>query len=392
VHDCLITRTGRVVKQTAPVQISMSQSITVSHCSIYDVPRTGINISEGTWGGHIIEHCDVFDTVKETGDHGSFNSWGRDRFWHLKGFDNSKMGWGPYKDLPLLDVVKPNIIRNSRWRCDRGWDIDLDDGLSNFQVYNNLCLSGGIKLREGFYRTVRNNIMVKNSFHPHVWYKHSQDTFQNNIVFTLYRPIRVPNPWGDVCDHNLWHQPDAATSPAAKLAEQSGHDQHSMIGDALFLDPPAGDYRVAMKSPAVKLGFKNFPMDKFGVIKPELRQIARTPEWPDVSRSKAVAARERDERVHKWIGAEIRNVVGLGDRSAYGLSDESGVIVVNVTAGSGAEKLGLKQDDVIVSVNDGATATVADLQKVFSPLKSGAQASFQIVRGQELQKVSFAVP
>ena len=46
------------------------------------MPRAGINISEGTWGGHLLEHNDVFDTVLETGDHGSFNSWGRDRFWH----------------------------------------------------------------------------------------------------------------------------------------------------------------------------------------------------------------------------------------------------------------------------------------------------------------------
>ena len=81
VDDCLIYRTGRFEKQTAPVQISMSMSITVRHCSIYDVPRAGINICDGCWGGHTIEFCDVFDTVKETGDHGSFNSWGRDRYW-----------------------------------------------------------------------------------------------------------------------------------------------------------------------------------------------------------------------------------------------------------------------------------------------------------------------
>ena len=81
VEECLIYRTGRFEKQTAPVQISMAMSITVRHCSIYDVPRAGINIGDGCWGGHTIEYCDVFDTVKETGDHGSFNSWGRDRFW-----------------------------------------------------------------------------------------------------------------------------------------------------------------------------------------------------------------------------------------------------------------------------------------------------------------------
>ena len=49
----------------------MAKSITVSHNSIYDVPRAGINVSEGTWGGHIIEYNDIFETVKETGDHGS---------------------------------------------------------------------------------------------------------------------------------------------------------------------------------------------------------------------------------------------------------------------------------------------------------------------------------
>src|SRR6185369_10838872 len=141
-EDSLIERTGRVEKQTAGVQISMSQGITVRHCSIYDVPRAGINISEGTWGGHVIEFCDVFDTVLETGDHGSFNSWGRDRFWQLKN--------APPDDLPklaMLDVAKPVILRNSRWRCDHGWDIDLDDGSSNYQIYNNLLLHGGLKFR-----------------------------------------------------------------------------------------------------------------------------------------------------------------------------------------------------------------------------------------------------
>ncbi len=67
-------------------------------------------------------------------------------------------------------MVKPNIIRNSRWRCDHGWDVDLDDGSSNYEIYNNLFLNGGLKLREGFHRRVWNNITVNNALHPHVWY------------------------------------------------------------------------------------------------------------------------------------------------------------------------------------------------------------------------------
>ena len=79
------------------------------------------------------------------------------------------------------------IIRNNRFRCDHGWDIDLDDGSSNYKIYNNLCLNRGIKLRKGYYRTVRNNIMVNNTFHPHVWFTNSSDVFTNNIVMKNMR-------------------------------------------------------------------------------------------------------------------------------------------------------------------------------------------------------------
>ena len=283
VEDCLIHRTGRVEKQTAPVEIAMSRSITVRHCSIYDVPRAGINIGDGCWGGHVIEFCDVFDTVKETGDHGSFNSWGRDRYWGLDGVDlNDIADDDKLRDLPVLDAVKPIVLRNNRWRCDHGWDIDLDDGSTNYHIYNNLCLHGGIKLREGFRRVCENNVMVDNSLHPHVWFGDSGDVFRRNIVFAPYRPIGMPQPWGKECDFNLLHHAgQKVPQPARQLQKQSGRDEHSLEADALFLDPKHGDYRVAADSPALKLGFENFPMDQFGVRKPDLKKIARTPPLPD---------------------------------------------------------------------------------------------------------------
>ena len=285
VDDCLIYLSGRVEKQTSPVQIELSQSITVRHCSLYDVPRAGINIGDGCWGGHVIEFCDVFDTVKETGDHGSFNSWGRDRFWGLAGLDlNNDKTWEAQKDLPLLDAVKTVVMRNNRWRCDHGWDIDLDDGSSNYELRNNLCLNGGLKNREGFYRVVENNIIVNNGFHPHVWYKHSQDIVRRNIMWTdHYLPAggMPPTAWGKEMDFNLVHR-EGMTEPnaATKLAEQSKRDANSIIADAMFVDPANGDFRVKDGSPALKLGFVNFRMDQFGVQKPELKAIARTPQMP----------------------------------------------------------------------------------------------------------------
>ena len=40
----------------------------------------------------------------------------------------------------------------------------------------------GCDAREGFNRIVENNIIYKNSFHPHVWYKSSGDIFRRNTL------------------------------------------------------------------------------------------------------------------------------------------------------------------------------------------------------------------
>jgi hypothetical protein len=189
VEDCLIHGIGRVERQPAGVQISMSRKITVRDTSIYDCARAGINIGDGCWGGHLIERCDVFDTVLETHDHGSFNSWGRDRYWmsNHRGLSEPEVKKDPR--LSFLDVTDPITIRDSRWRCDHGWDIDLDDGSSNYVIHNNLMLAGGLKFREGYGRKASNNIMVNNGFHPHVWFDGSDSQFRHNIVMKAHAPI-----------------------------------------------------------------------------------------------------------------------------------------------------------------------------------------------------------
>ncbi len=382
-EDTLIHRTGRVEKQTAPVEISMSMDITVRHCSIYDVPRAGINISEGTWGGHVIEFNDVFDTVKETGDHGSFNSWGRDRYWMLKDLDPNTISAGQYKGLPLLDVVKPIILRNNRWRCDHGWDVDLDDGSSNYIITNNLALNGGIKLREGFGRTMENNIMVNNSFHPHVWYQGSGDTVRNNIVFTAYKPIRVPKPWGEAVDLNLLHVPGLAVPrPAAGLQAQSGRDLQSMEADAGFINPQAGDYRVRPDSPALKLGFRNFPMDQFGVQWPKLKALARTPDLPSPLASAPTTGSQRDGKPTVWLGATVKNVVGMGEVSASGLPGETGVIVLGILPASRANAAGLRVGDVILKLDGQTIGSLVDLQRASAGSPSFGTVKLTIWRGQ----------
>lgn len=387
VDDCLIYLSGRVEKQTAGVQIAMSRGIRVRDCSIYDVPRAGINIGDGCWGGHVIEGCDIFDTVKETGDHGSFNSWGRDRFWRP---DNAEVeAWvKEVPGLPLLDTVRPVLLQNNRWCCDHGWDIDLDDGTSNYIIRDNLCLNGGLKNREGYHRVVENNVIVGNSFHPHVWYKDSQDVFRHNIVFTPYQPIRVGKPWGKEVDSNLLHAPGApGATPAKVLQEQSGRDERSVVADARFVDPSRGDYRVKDGSPALALGFRNFAMDRFGVRSPRLRAKARTPELPGAARMSAAAPGRRDGRVVGWLGGQIKEIVGDGEVSAAGLPGEIGVGIVSVPAGSVLAKAGLREGDVVLRAGDQEIVTRADLAKAFRALRTGGTMPLEIFRSQKRTKV-----
>ncbi len=359
VEDCLIYLTGRVEKQTAGVDIDLAQNITVRQCSIYDMPRAGINIGDGCWGGHVIEFCDVFDTVKETGDHGSFNSWGRDRYWRPKVAEVN--AWvKQFPELPRLDAVKPVILRNNRWRCDHGWDIDLDDGSSFYIITNNLCLHGGIKNREGYGRTVENNITVGSGLHPHVWYASSGDIFRRNIVWREYQPALMPAPpWGRELDYNLVYRGGATNAPATRLHEQSGRDEHSIVADAQFVDPAQGDYRVKQGSPALSLGFVNFPMDRFGVQRPALKALARTPVLP--GQKPVGASQARNITPRSWLGASVRNVADMGERSALGLPGVAGVLVLEVPADSALARSGLQKGDVILSVDGSQTADVGAL-------------------------------
>ena len=379
VEDCLIRGIGLVEKQAAGVQIAMSSGITVRHCSIYDASRAGINIGDGCWGGHLIEHCDVFDTVQETGDHGSFNSWGRDRYW---GLQNAAIESLP--ELAKLDAVKPTVLRHNRWRCDHGWDVDLDDGSSNYEITNNVFLHGGLKLREGFHRRVTNNIGVGCGFHPHVWYHIKGDGISNdevtrNIWAGAHAPAIMPSgKWGREIDFNLF-----TTSEADRLKfAANGCDAHSLTGDPLFTNREAGDYRVNDESPAIKLGFQNFSMDDFGVQKPELKKVARTPKLPgNEPPPRPITRRPQQAVEHVWRGAIIRNISG-DEFSAFGVTkDSGGVHLKSVPTDSEAAANGFKSNDLIQSLNDQPVKTVADLLRLQNAA-AGKRLEIRFVRAQ----------
>lgn len=377
VDNNLIHDIGRVEKQSTGVEISMSESITVKNNTIYNTPRAGINIGDGTWGGHLIEYNDVFNTVQETGDHGSFNSWGRDRYWNAKRKYMDSIA-AIHPEIILLDAQKTTTIRNNRFRCDHGWDIDLDDGSSNYHIYNNICLNGGIKLREGFYRTVENNIMINNSFHPHVWFKKSEDIFRNNIVTRTYYPIQIRS-WGKQVDLNFF--PD---STSLLKARNNGTDANSLYGDPLFINSSTGDYSVSTKSPARLVGFKNIDATHIGV-QGTLKSKALKVTIPYLVLASKV--KEKTAEV-AWLDVVVRNVSGLGDRSAFGLRSENGVIIVSVKNDKGIAISGLQPNDVLLAADDKPINNIFDLFNHYQKVNWMGKMKGTIMRSQQIENIN----
>lgn len=379
VRDNLIHRIGRHEKQITGVELSMSSHITVSHNSIYDTPRAGINVSEGTWGGHVIEHNDVFDTVKETGDHGSFNSWGRDRFWHPnRSVMDSLAAVKP--SLVLKDAISPTILRHNRFRCDRGWDIDLDDGSSNYLIQDNLCLNGGIKLREGFFRTVMNNILVNNTFHPHVWFRQSGDVFVRNVVMTPYQPIQVGE-WGLEIDYNIF-----ADSTAYRSARSRGTDAHSVVIPVRFVNPQKGDFRLEDAATAARIGFHNYDMTDFGVVSPRLRALARVPQFPQL----ISATSTKTSDAITWQGVKVKNLTTLGERSATGMDSERGVYVISLETLGCPLRDYLRPNDVILELDGYPVNGCEDLQRATKQMDLQKQHTITVFRMQ--REVRIALP
>jgi hypothetical protein len=128
----------------------------------------------------------------------------------------------------------------------------------------------------------------------------------------------------------------------------------------MFIDPANGDFRVREDSPALKLGFKNFPMDRFGVKKPSLRAIARTPEIPPMQ----AETKKCPPATGEWLGARLQDL-GSEAFSAYGITKAAGgVALIVVPRGSVAPRAGLLTGDLLLQINGNRVEKVGQVQRL----------------------------
>jgi hypothetical protein len=285
VDNNMMSYPGRFEKQPAGIALSATECDTLRHNTIHDCPRAGICFCDGSWGGHVVEFNWVYNSIQETGDHGPFNAWGRDRIER----------WQNDSTAAKLDAWKTTIVRNNRFEApSQYFGIDLDDQACNYYQYNNLLFGGGLKLQWNCYNTYVNNILVSGAsaqFHG-TWtqsrhygarnilvgsYIYQQCCFSGDVPSAVKAAVRQ---WDSNCVYNNGANPFVAawmgTTQTSSWAQwtAAGLDAHTLVANPMFTNvnqtwpnyQPVGNYSVQTGSPALGLGFRNFPMDSFGVM------------------------------------------------------------------------------------------------------------------------------
>jgi hypothetical protein len=369
VEDCLIT---------SAVRISGAARITLRHCTVLDGMGPCINIDHNYWGGHIVDSCDVIANAKDADNRVAFHAGGSEGGGRST-WGGEKNPFGVQPEPALLNPVEPTTLRNSRFRCDHGWDINLRDGDSNFRISNNLLLHGGLRLGAGSQRIVENNVLP--SITAKGWPENNGDVLTHNIITGGYDSTNMPAVWGKTVDANFFVHVWALAD-----AQHLGLDKNSLVGDPQFLNALQGDYRVSDQSPALKVGFRNFPMDQFGVTSPQLQAKVKAKLGSAVAAPIYETAR-RNPRQMVWLGARVQNVTELGKVFAAGLSGPVGVMLMEVPPDSPAAKQGLVIPDVIVALDGKPTEDVEALRFYYDAVPPGQPIELTVMRTQREQKV-----
>ena len=267
-------------------------------------------------------------------------------------------------DMMFWDACEETVLRHNRMHCEHGWDIDLDDGASHYDIHSNLCLRGGLKTREGYRRQVHNNVILWRGYTCNVPYPApSEDECFANIMWGKAYCASRFELWSGRLDRNLFHDPHRTPAiPAEPVARLSGQDAGSLIGDAMFADPASGDFSVGDDSPARALGFENFPMTGFGVRPPHLRALAARPTidlppvaYIDTTPSTGVKA---PPRVH---GATVETLSSQAQLTVYGVPDVGGAILMDIPGGSVLQAWGFRSEDVVLQVGTHPIRTADDV-------------------------------
>jgi hypothetical protein len=145
----VMSELGLYTIQSGAYYHGLSANATVLGNIAFNIPRAAININDGLAGGHIIESNLLFNTVRQSSDHGCINTWDRQPYiWNLANLTNL---------YPNPTHFSKNFLV-SNYRS--VWPIDHDDGSNNMFQQKNLFAWGGLKNYLGFNKHMSSNFIL----------------------------------------------------------------------------------------------------------------------------------------------------------------------------------------------------------------------------------------
>ena len=157
----------------------------------FNGPRAGINFNDGFGGGNVLKNNLLFNFVRETLDHGAFNSWDRQPYVTTVK-DNKTPSVIPAENFLIQNLVVGNYRAL--------WPIDHDDGSCSYTDKNNVIVYGGAKNYLGHSKTSSDNLyiypdIVRNGFET------SNPACASS--FSTSRELPRPSGWDEVWSNNV---------------------------------------------------------------------------------------------------------------------------------------------------------------------------------------------
>eukprot|EP00054_Salpingoeca_dolichothecata_P029630 m.234239 g.234239 ORF g.234239 m.234239 type:complete len:949 (-) comp26517_c0_seq1:30-2876(-) len=128
---------GNIQKQSSFLFQAVSAQTTIRGNVAFNMPRAAVNVNDGFGGGLDMSENILFNTCRESSDHGTFNSWDR-----LPYFTDVRDGT-TRSSVPAVNNVHNNFLV-SNYAADGGC-LDNDDGSSYYEIHHNFCVYGGHK-------------------------------------------------------------------------------------------------------------------------------------------------------------------------------------------------------------------------------------------------------
>jgi membrane-associated protease RseP (regulator of RpoE activity) len=128
-------------------------------------------------------------------------------------------------------------------------------------------------------------------------------------------------------------------------------------------------------------------MKSFGVIKPSLKAIVKTPVLP-TQRYTSINSSTAQSSTFSWMDVQLSEPKGAA-LSAFGVGfGEAGVALGNIEKGNNAYKLGFRTGDLIMSIDGKKVEHIEGMKKVIEDLQENKEFYIiNIIRNQKSQNL-----